>query len=408
MYSVAPGDTFEIISRKEYGTENQSSLIAKANPGLSEPLTPGIVINLPNIPGLPKDRQTQAVASSPDETAILIKGKRFRFWDRVRITRSIDSMDTIDFGAPFDSETPEFKENFKPFSFDPIVTTVGGSPLFTGNMVSIIPVVDNNQKIISVSGYSLPGVLNDCTPPASSFPLEFNNQGLKQIATTLLSPFGLSVVFDIDQGSIFERVAIEPGQKILPFLSDLAKQRNIILSSNSDGALVFWRSIDSDSPIARFEQGRSPILSVSPSFSPQEYYSHITGIKPVSLGDSGSQFTVKNPKLEGVLRPFTFKVDDTSNPDIKTAVSSKSGRMFANVASYSIRVDTWRNPQGDLWKPNTIITLLAPDAMIYKEYEFLIRSVVFDLDGKSKAATLNLIMPGSFNGQIPDVLPWED
>ena len=36
-YKILPGDTFEIISRKVYGVETKASIIAGANPGLSEP-----------------------------------------------------------------------------------------------------------------------------------------------------------------------------------------------------------------------------------------------------------------------------------------------------------------------------------------------------------------------------------
>lgn len=406
-YSVIAGDTFDSIARKKYGTENEADRIARANPGVAEPLTAGTVLTVPVLPSAPKDLQPQAPAADPDETAILIDGTRFRFWDKVRITRAIDAMDTVEFGAPFEADVPGFRETFRPFSFKPVVTTVGGVPLFTGTMVGVSPAVENSQKIVSVSGYSLPGVLNDCTPPASAFPLEFNNQGLREIATTLAAPFGLSVIFQADQGAIFERVATEPGKKVLAFLTELAKQRNLIVSSTPEGALIFWQSVEAGSPVARLQEGSAPVLSVTPFFSPQEYYSHITGIEPVIVGLAGSQFTVKNPRLQGVVRPITFNAPDTLDADVKAAVEAKSGRMFGNMASYSIRVATWRDPQGELWRPNTTVTLLAPDAMVYSEYEFVIRSVELEREGKVKTATLNLVIPGSFSGQVPEVLPWD-
>lgn len=406
-YSVIAGDTFDSIARKKYGTENEADRIARANPGVAEPLTAGTVLTVPVLPSAPKDLQTQAPAADPDETAILIDGQRFRFWDKVRITRAVDAMDTVEFGAPFEADVPGFRETFRPFSFKPVVTTVGGSPLFTGNMVAVSPAVENSQKVVSVSGYSLPGVLNDCTPPASAFPLEFNNQGLREIATTLAAPFGLSVIFQADQGAVFERVATEPGKKILAFLTELAKQRNLIVSSTPEGALIFWQSVEAGSPVARLQEGSAPVLSVTPFFSPQEYYSHITGIEPVIVGLAGSQFTVKNPRLQGVVRPITFNAPDTLDADVKAAVEAKSGRMFGNMASYSVRVATWRDPQGELWAPNTTVTLLAPDAMVYSEYEFVIRSVEFSRESKVKTATLNLVIPGSFSGQIPEALPWD-
>lgn len=407
-YSVIAGDTFESIARKQYGTEKEAGRISKANPGVSEPLTAGTVITAPVIPGAPKDIPASAQATNEDEVAILVEGKRFRFWDKVRITRAIDAMDTVEFGAPFDSETSGFRETFRPFSYKSVDITVGGSQLFTGTMVGVSPVLENNQKIISVSCYSLPGVLNDCTPPASSFPLEFNDQGLREISAAIAAPFGITVDFQGDQGAVFERVASEPGKKALSFLVELAKQRNLIIASTPRGTLVFWQSIAVGSPVARLQQGSAPVLSVIPFFSPQEYYSHITGIEPMLVGLAGSQFTVKNPRLLGVTRPITFNAPDTLDADVKSAVEAKAGRMFGNVASYSVRMATWRDPNGNLWEPNKTLKLLAPDAMIYSEYEFVIRSVEFEQDRAIQTATLNLVMPGSFSGEVPEVLPWDE
>lgn len=402
------GDTFELIARKKYGDDQQADRIARANPGVVEPLVTGAVITVPLLPGAPQDLPPNIPSNQADEVAILIDGERFRFWQAVRIVRSIDSMDTAEFGAPFDAAAPGFRDAFRPFSYKPVDIAVGGSPLFRGTMIDVAPAVGESQKAVSVGCYSIPGVLNDCTPPASAFPLEFNDQGLREIAASIAAPFGVSVDFLADQGAVFERAACEPDKKALSFLTDLAKQRNLIISSSQLGALIFWQSVLAGSPVARLQQGMAPVLSVTPFFSPQEYYSHISGLEPVIAGLSGSQFTVQNPRLRGVVRPITFNTPDTLDADVRGAVEARAGRMFGNVASYSVTVATWRDPNGALWEPNTTIKLLAPGAMIYNEYEFLIRSVEFNRDRASKIATLNLVVPGSFNGQIPEVLPWDD
>jgi len=408
-YSVVAGDTFELIARKKYGTEQDASLISKANPGVSEPLSVGTNIVIPDNPKTPQNLQQQTDATNIDETAILIDGQRFRFWDKVTINRSIDTIDTIEFGAPFKSDSPGFRETFRPFSFKSIVVTVGGEPIFTGTMVGVNPVLENARKIIAVSGYSLPGVLNDCTPPASMLDkLEFTGQGLREITESLAAPFGISVDFKADQGAVFEQVATEPGKKVLDFITELAKQRNLISASSTRGKLILQQSTDGGSPVAKLSQGASPVLSVSPFFSPQEYYSHITGVEPVIVGLAGSQFTVKNPRLPGVIRPLTFNAPDTIDSTVKSAVEAKAGRMFGNLAAYNVSVDTWRDPAGKLWEPNTTVTLSAPDAMIYTDYEFIIRSVTFEKDDKTETAVLNLVIPGSFSGKIPDSLPWDD
>ena len=134
----------------------------------------------------------------------------------------------------------------------------------------------------------------------------------------------------------------------------------------------------------------------------------MTGFEPVDPILGGSKHTVKNDRLKGVLRPFNFEAPDTTSGDIKLAVQAKTGRMFGNLATYTIEVDTWRDPQGERWKPNTTITLTAPGAMVYNEYEFIIRTVEFNRDSKTKTAALNVVIPGAFSGEIPETLPWDE
>ena len=406
-YKVIAGDTFETIARKSYGDENESSRIKKANPGTVEPLAAGISIVVPDLPGAPEDLISQAAVTTEDEVSITIDGNRFRFWGSVRITRSIDAIDAIEFSAPFDSSAPGFKETFRPFSYKRAVVYLGGSPLFTGVMF-VTPLIEQTQKTISLSCYSKPGVMGDCTAPSSAFPLEFNNLTLPDIAENISGLFGISVDFRADAGAPFERVALNPGQKVLSFLIGLANQRNMVVSSNEKGGILFWQSAQTGKPVAILRKGESPLLSVTPVFKGQDYYSSITGMEPVLMGLKGAQYTVKNDRLEGIVRPYTFVAPDTEDADLNAAVDAKVGRMFANSVTYEINVATWRDPSGNVWEPNTTLKLIYDDAMIYTEYEFLIKSVDFIKTAKSETATLNLVLPGAFSGQIPDSMPWED
>ena len=158
--------------------------------------------------------------------------------------------------------------------------------------------------------------------------------------------------------------------------------------------------------MAILEKG-SPLSAISPQFNSQGYYSDITGIEPVTFFGDGSQLTVKNSQLKGVIRPTTFTIQDTENADLTEAINSKMGRMFGNIASYNVEINTWRDPAGNLWEPNTTLLLTSPRVMIYNQYEFLIRTVTLKRDGEVEKAVLNLVLPGAFSGKIPESLPWD-
>lgn len=407
-YRTETGDTFATIARRVYGSEQAAGFLASANPGVLEPLAAGLELATPPQADAPTDRVTGAPSTNPDEVAIRIGGQRYRFWDSVTIRRQLDAPDAVTLTGPLNPESATFRETFRPFTFRPVEVTVGGAPQFTGNVVYVDPQITPQSKTVSVSCYASPGVLNDCTPPASVFPVEFDNAALPTIARKLVSPFGIPVIFEDSPGAPFERVECAPGGRIWDFLADLAKQRGLVMGSTPAGALRFLKSQDAGTPVARLQQGQSPLIGVRPTFNPQDYYSHITGLEPAIIGLAGSQYTVRNPRLAGILRPFTYAVPDTQDADARAAVQARAGRMFGNMAAYTAEVVGWRDAAGDLWAPNTTVAVTAPDAMIYREYAFLVRGVTFYATGDARTAELELAVPGAFSGQIPEVLPWEE
>lgn len=402
MYDVQAGDTFETIARKVYGDETKAGLLAKANPGSGDTPAAGSTVVTPATGAL----SASVAADDPDEVAVIIDGQPFRFWTGVRIRRTLDAPSTIQLLSPFEPDNPSFRETFTPVSYKPLAVAVGGAPLFTGTMVTSLPRLTAEGVVTETAGYSLPGVLHDCTPPASAFPLEYNKLDVLAIARDLAAPFGVQVEAFADVGATFERVAVEPGETIGDFVATLARQRGRVIGDTPAGAWAVTASVEPGKPVARLREEEQPLVSVSPRIAAQQYHSHVTGLEAVNVGTKGSQHTVTNPHLKGVLRPTVIRPADVKGGDIVQATEAHAGRMFGNMIAYDIEVATWRDPQGDLWTPGTTLTLEAPGAMVYSEYEFEIRTVEFTAESDSRSAVLSLTLPGAFGAKIPERLPW--
>ena len=398
------GDTFTRIARRIYGDDQQAPRIRSANPGVSEPIPAGTRINVP----APQTRNAPQPlpAESLDEVALLLNGRRHRFWQEITITRRIDSPDTVSFSGPWDPDDPGLREAFRPFSFRPMEVTVGGEPLFTGTLVGIAPTLGGQSYTISASGYALAGVLGDVTMPASAWPVEYSGLTLRQVAERVCEPFGLTPRFEGAPGPAFERVAMQSGQAVIAFLSDLAQQRGLVIGSGSDGQPVFRKPAPAQ-PVARLEQGSGPVLSVTPSFRPQEYYSHITAQEPTRTGSPGQQHTVRNPHAGEQLRSLVFEVRDAEGGDVPEAAEAKLGRMFGNVVSWDAEVIGWSAPSGELWNAGQTVTLRAPAAMVYRETRMMIRSVELSRSEDQQTAVLELSLPAVWTGEIPETLPWD-
>jgi prophage tail gpP-like protein len=285
--------------------------------------------------------------------------------------------------------------------------TVGEELVLTGRVKDVAPTADAGSSSVGVTVYSLAYDLTEVCAPVESWPLAFNGFDLRQIADRLVTPtLGIATVIDGQPGATFAKVSCEPDSTIHSVLADLALQRGYVLSDLPTGDLLFRSEAFTGAPVARL-QGQ-PLGRVSAQFQPGSWYGRITGRASQKAGQSGSQFTAINPLYRAENpRSITISVDDSESADIPAAVRAAIGRMIASVATYTVEgLPGWRDPSGALWRPNTTITLTAPEAMIYRETELLIRSVKLNQTAEVETASLELVMPGSFGGFLSLELPW--
>ena len=399
------GDTFESLSRRAYGSESGAAQIRKANPGYTSPFLAGVTVYIPAQIGAPTNRSQRTAG---DQVVVIIGGKKFQYWNEILITRSIDAPPAIELSAVWEPSNKELRDVFRPFSFKPIDIFLGDKKLFTGDMTTATPSTRNDGSTITASALGKTAILSDCTPPASAFPLSFDDQSLDAIAAALISPLGIAVEFEAGAGAPFDRVELQTGDQLMALIVKLAQQRAVVVGETVDGAALFTKADSTGTPVAVLSADAPPVLQIDANFNTQNYYSHITAIAPTIVGLKGEQVTVKNPYLTNILRPFTFQADDSGNETLQQIAEAKAGRMFANMVSWSVSVATWYKPDGSTWQPGETVKLSGDTAMIYRPTVFLIRSVTLAQNQNSRTATLNLVLPGGFAGVIPEALPWDE
>jgi prophage tail gpP-like protein len=335
-------------------------------------------------------------------------GERFGQWSEVELVRGLDGYTALSLTGPFDHGRAEVRRAFAPLSFPRVTVTVADELVLTGRVKDVAPNVDARMASVGVTVYSIAHELTEVCPAPEFLPLEFNGLDLRQIASKLVAPaIGEESVFDGPPGAVFARVRCEPDATIHSFLVELALQRGFVLTDTPSGALLFRSEARPGSPVARLEG--EPLVRVSATFEPSSWYSAVTGRASRKAGRGGSRYTEPNPLYRATHpRPFTLRLGDTESADVPKAVRAAVGRMVASVVSYTVDdLPTWRDPQGALWAPNTTVTMLAPEAMIYRETELVVRSVALKQTAEAETATLGLVLPGTFGGALPAELPWD-
>ncbi len=340
-----------------------------------------------------------------------VRGEYFGYWQNVEIKRSIDTYSTVRFEAPFEPSRKEFRETFRPFTFKRLECLVNLETLVTGFCLGIDPSFDPNSRVIEVTGYAKPAVFHkvNVLPDELGKGMQFNGQALRAIAERLGLPFGITCDFQHDDKTPFKKCKIEIDKKIQEFLVDLAKQRNCVIADNRQGEALFWQGVAPGFPVGELNEGTPPFTKASATFNPEDYFSQITGFGKKKRGRKETRWTALNHWLEKPLRPHTFKLEDAERADVPEATLRKMGGMFADMASFEIPdLPGWRDPNGDLWEPNTTLLVKAPSVMIYRQTELLIRNVTLKQTKDADTATLEVVLPGAFSGKIPEFLPWDE
>jgi prophage tail gpP-like protein len=422
-HTVASGDTLGAISTRHLGTFTKWPKIVDANPQLSgrktasdgSPLIyPGDVLIIPEDknekPVSPQTAQTVALSKNKEQdVSIIIDGKKFTGFTSYEVNLSFDSLDSFSFQAPYDTAIKELKTAIMPFAFKECAVYYLGALLFKGALLTPDPELQADATEITLHGYPLCGVLNDCTIPPSKYPIDYNDVTLQDIAGPIAEPYGVKIVFKDGPGDPFTEITYEPTEKILSLLLKLAKQRELLYCNDENGKLVFFKA-KKEGAFVSFKQGKKPLLSVSSHFNAQNFYSHITGHTKNDSTHDPYSYTYVNKYLtgKGITRHETILIDDAETAgDLENAVEAHAGRMFADCVSYTLKCEGHLNADKKLFKKGMTVNVEAPGAMINKPTDFIARNIKLLRNESEKTTEMELVLPGSFTGSIPEKLPWE-
>lgn len=129
------------------------------------------------------------------ELSLKIQGQHFKYWNNFSLNLVYNSL-----GSTFSFEgltiTPDQKRLFMPLSYHRCEVLFGAQKLLTGTLLNTGTGLENTISLNAISGYSLPGVLEDCEIPLDVYPLQFDNMSVKDIVEKLIKPFGLALVVD--------------------------------------------------------------------------------------------------------------------------------------------------------------------------------------------------------------------
>jgi prophage tail gpP-like protein len=339
------------------------------------------------------------------------------FFNKTEIELRYDSVaSTFSFQLYFDPKNEQHRVLWQPGHFHVVDIIDGNDLLVRGFVLSQKMTSKAVKQLSSISGYSLPGVLEDCQIPPEIYPLQSDGQTLRQITQKILghftqknSPINLEVdpaVLD-KVNSVFEKTTASETETVKSYLTKMAAQKNIILSHTPQGNLLYTEAKTKSQPIFHFTEATAGVISMELTFNGQPMHSTITMMKQASTeGGNAGQATTRNPYVPFVKRPKV--ATQSSGTDNETADAGRNA-LAAELKNIKLVITTSTNRiKGTLIKPNNIITATNPEIYLFNRTDWFIESVKHTNDETKETAVLTCVLPAVYDNSIKVVNIFEE
>lgn len=367
---------------------------------------------------------------------IKLNGSYYLNFTDFAFVKSLDSVaSTFSFVCRFDREK---RELFRPLSFQKVEFFNDEDNLFfTGTVIDYQFSSQAETDLVQLSGYSLPGILEDCSIPYSSYPLESNNMNLKEIISKFIKPFGIKLVVDSSAQSDaiknYSKTSAAPEDSVKEYISKLAAQRNLILSHTEKGELFLFKPNPQQKPVFFFDTKNS--ISMTLSVSGQNIHSEITNLrqpkpkktekkkKPKATSTTyedelGYTHTVSNPApgpanppkkvkerpqyydtlenpLVSIYRPAVKVLTEGEDYDTKDAAKNQLADELKNI-KVSIIIDSWKEVG-----PGQVIEVQNEEIYFEEKIKLMIESVQKTENTEERRMEINAVPVEAFTGETP-------
>lgn len=345
--------------------------------------------------------QSSISGKQKDDLTIMINGLEIKT-SGARILRTMDTA-ADSFKAIVEWEpgkNPSIDARLKPYAYPLAQAYIGGELLVSGLLYNTNPQLNNGGSKNEIEGFSF---TIDAVDSTLKPPYEKSNINLKQRAEELIKPLGISVVFDtgVDQGGAFDRITARQGDTIHNHISQLAGQRNLLVSSTPNGDYFFTKTTFSK-PVATLEEGKGNILDFKAKFDGRDRFNVY---RALGKSPKGNKVGIAKDSRVPRSRFMTFNANESIDGDIQKVAEWKRSKQLAKALSIPLPVSGWYDPNGNLWRENTMIEVISPTLGIEKAFTFLIKQVEYVEENSGQSAVLQIVPPQVYTGETI-IEPW--
>lgn len=239
--------------------------------------------------------------------------------------------------------------------------------IITGTIINDSRKSSSKPELVSISGYSTTGILEDCTIPVSAMPMQLDNMSIKDICEKILPLFNINYSYENSVSTLFnakiEKTNFDYDKSIKSLIVDLCTEKGIYVNHTATGELRFTDSSASNlSVVKHFED--DGLIDMSIDVNGQQMHSAITVLSQTSdTNIAQGEYTINNPYCT-VNRPIIYKMQNGDSNDV-----SKYARMklSSELRSISLKITTTT-----FIKPGNLITVTSEKLRLKNRVKFFV------------------------------------
>lgn len=321
-----------------------------------------------------------------------IRQRQLTYFNDFKVTLGLDSFGAeFSFQYYFDPNNIEHKEMSCIGHYHTCTLEENGETVLTGMITSQRYSSGSKKKLSVLAGYSLPGILEDCDIPPIG--LQSDRLNLRQIAEKYLKPFNIKMAIRSTAAAameeVYEEITAKADGAVKNFLSELAAQKNITITYDEFGRLVFTKFAQNQKPIFHF-QDSTPSTEISLNFDGRAVHSHIYAIRQEDIDEQieSSESIIRNTYVfpAAVYRPRVIVQSSSKDTDVVELAKHERAREL-KALSVDIETDRWIL-NNKIIRPGNVVSITSPENFLYKRTDFMISSV--ELRGTPEKATASI------------------
>jgi prophage tail gpP-like protein len=339
-----------------------------------------------------------------DELALIIGGRSWAGWQRVSVTRSMDTVPAA-FAVQVTEKYPRTAD-IAVVPGDACQVKIGGDLVITGYIDQYTSQISAGDHTVRIAGRSKSADLIDCaafvgSPDAPSFQIKGGTA--LSIAQQIAKPYDVEISSVSGPGADIPQFNVNLGETAWEIIDRITRFSKLVAYDLPDGSVVMAQA-GSEKMASGFAQGENAELAAV-TFSADQRYSEYEG-HLLSTGvfgnDTGTGATRQGQIVrdEGVKRfRRRYIISEQSHMGQFLAHDRavwERNRRYGRSQAVQITADAWRDARRQLWAPNHLAPIRFP-AIKLPDASWLIASVQYLRDENGQHAKVTMMPVEAFS-----------